>query len=90
VRWRKAGSHAVPGFGNTWSLHLDLVSSENHYCGTFVVFCRYKKRDLQVDINLLTSVFAPILADALHRMPRSSEDFLTANQNSALLQARVG
>jgi hypothetical protein len=90
VRWRKPGSETVPGFGNTWSLHLDLVSGANLYCGVLIVFCRYTKRDLQVDINLLTSTFAPSLADALHRIATSNQDFHLAKEDSALLQARAG
>lgn len=90
VRWRKPGSEVVPGFGNTWSLHLDLVSAGNHYCGTLVVFRSYARRDLQVDINLLASIFAPSLADALHRTAGSHKDLLVTDQDSAFLQARAG
>jgi UDP-GlcNAc:undecaprenyl-phosphate GlcNAc-1-phosphate transferase len=90
VSWRKPGSETVPGFGNTWSLHLDLVSAENLYCGVLVIVCRYTKRDLQVDINLLTSIFASSLADALHRIATSNQDFHITNEGSALLQARAG
>jgi UDP-GlcNAc:undecaprenyl-phosphate GlcNAc-1-phosphate transferase len=90
VRWRKPGSHAVPGFGNTWSLHLDLVSTSNNYTGALVIFRRYTKRDLQVDINLLTSTFAPSLADALHRTAGSNTDFLVTDEDSAVMQARAG
>jgi hypothetical protein len=92
VRWRKPGSHAVTGLGNTWSLHLDLVSAGNHYCGTLIMFRRYAQRDLQTDVNLLTSIFASSLADALHRISRNTNpaDIPTATEDSVFLQARAG
>ena len=90
VRWRKPGSHAVPGFGNTWSLHLDLVSTGNHFCGTLIVFRRYAKRDLQVDVNLFTSLLATSLADALHRIIGSNNNIPIAGEDSDFLQARAG
>lgn len=90
VRWRKPGSRAVTGFGNTWSLHLELVSTGNQYCGTLIVFRRYAQRNLQTDVNLLTSIFASSLADALHRIIGSNRDVPIATEDSAFLQARAG
>ncbi len=90
VRWRKPGSRAATGFGNTWSLHLELVSTGNQYCGTLIVFRRYAQRNLQTDVNLLTSIFASSLADALHRIIGSNRDVPIATEDSAFLQARAG
>lgn len=90
VRWRKPESHVLPGFKNTWSLHLDLVSISNHHCGTLTVFRRYAQPDLQTDINLLTSILATSLADALHRVTSSSKEIPIATEGSAFLQARAG
>jgi UDP-N-acetylmuramyl pentapeptide phosphotransferase/UDP-N-acetylglucosamine-1-phosphate transferase len=90
IRWRKPGSHAARGFGNTWSLHLDLVSESKHYRGTLIVFRRYAQPELQTDINLLTSILATSLADALHRIINSTENIPLAIEDSALLQARAG
>ncbi|HEY7353967.1 MAG TPA: MraY family glycosyltransferase [Terriglobales bacterium] len=89
VRWRKPGSYAAPGFGNMWSLHLDLVSTGSHYCGTLLIFRCYANRDLQLDINLLTSGLAPALADALHRTMATDLNFLVAETQEAL-HARAG
>jgi len=89
MRWRKPGSHVALGFRNTWSLHLDLMSTGNHYCGTLIVFRRYAQRDLQTDINLL-SILATSLADALHRVISSDQNIPTAIEDSAFLQARAG
>jgi UDP-GlcNAc:undecaprenyl-phosphate/decaprenyl-phosphate GlcNAc-1-phosphate transferase len=90
VRWRKPGSHAVPGFGNNWSLHLNLVSAGDHYCGTLIVFRRYAQSDLQTDVNLLTSVFASSLANALHRIISANQNIPIMTEDSSFLQARAG
>jgi len=50
-----------------WTLSLDLVSSSNRHRGALVVRRLYSQRDLQLDINLLTSKFPVALADALDR-----------------------
>ncbi|MFZ0416774.1 MAG: MraY family glycosyltransferase [Candidatus Sulfotelmatobacter sp.] len=50
-----------------WTLSLDLVSSSNRHRGALVVRRLYSQRDLQLDINLLTSKFPIALADALDR-----------------------
>jgi UDP-GlcNAc:undecaprenyl-phosphate GlcNAc-1-phosphate transferase len=90
MRWRKPGTHVVPEFRNTWSLNLDLVSTSNHYCGTLTAFRRYAQPDLQVDINLLTSIFATSLADALHRIIGSNQEIPIPTEDSVFLQARAG
>jgi hypothetical protein len=90
MRWRKPGSHATPGSKSAWSLHLDLVSTGNHHCGSLTVFRRYAQPDLQTDINLLTSILATSLADALHRITTSSKEIPIASEGSAFLQARAG
>ncbi len=50
-----------------WTLSLDLMSSSNRRRGTMMVHRLCSQRDLQVDINLLTSAFPVALADALDR-----------------------
>ncbi len=52
----------------SWKLTLDLVTTANRPCGSLVVFRSYSDRDLQLDINLLTSQFPVALADALDRV----------------------
>lgn len=90
VHWGKPENHLAPAIRNTWSINLDLVSTGNHYCGTLTVFRRYAQRDLQMDINLLTSIFATGVADALHRIITSNQEFPVAEEDSAFLQARAG
>ena len=48
-------------------LALNLLSSANRRRGTLTVYRLYSTRDLQVDINLLTTSFPTALADALDR-----------------------
>jgi len=52
----------------SWKLTLDLVTNSNRQRGTLVVYRIYSRRDLQLDINLLTSEFPVTLADALDRV----------------------
>ena len=90
LRWRKPGSHYAPGFRNTWSLHLELLSASNRYCGRLIAFRRYAQPDLQTDINLLTSILATNLADALHHITNSTQNIPVAIEDSEFLQARAG
>lgn len=72
-----------------WKLTLDLVTSSNQRRGSLIVSRVYSHRDLQLDVNLLTSEFPVTLADALDRvltipgihMPTAQGDppFLAAN-----------
>jgi hypothetical protein len=52
----------------SWKLTLDLVSTSNQRRGSLVVYRMYSPRDLQLDVNLLTSEFPATLADALERV----------------------
>jgi hypothetical protein len=90
LRWRKPGSVIEPGFGNAWSISLDLISAGGRHCGSLTALRGYSTRDLQLDINLLTSSFATTLADALQRTAIESIEFLPSTQSSALLSAQAG
>jgi len=50
-----------------WSLSLDLMSSSHRRRGVMMVHRLCSQRDLQLDINLLTSAFPIAIADALDR-----------------------
>jgi hypothetical protein len=52
----------------SWKLTLDLVTASNRRRGLLVVYRVYSQRDLQLDVNLLTSEFPATLADALDRV----------------------
>ena len=78
---RTRGTRSLEGLA-VWTLSLDLVSSSNRRRGALEVHRLYSQRDLQLDINLLTSAFPIALADALDRtlhntvqiIPRASQD----------------
>ena len=50
---------------STWSLTLDLVTSDGRRRGAMKIGRIYNQRPLLVDINFLTAVFPIVLADAL-------------------------
>jgi hypothetical protein len=52
----------------SWKLSLDLVTTSNRRRGTLVVYRVYSQRGLLLDVNLMTSEFPVVLADALDRV----------------------
>jgi len=67
LHWGKSkGSRSLEGLA-VWTLSLDLVNSSNRHRGALVVHRLYSQRNLQIDINLLTTGFPVALADALDR-----------------------
>jgi UDP-GlcNAc:undecaprenyl-phosphate/decaprenyl-phosphate GlcNAc-1-phosphate transferase len=65
--WNRNDAQRSPDNLAAWSVALDLVSELNRRRGTLVLHRLYSQRDLQLDMNLLTSVFPVALADALDR-----------------------
>ena len=63
-----------------WKLTLDLVTTSNQHRGALVVYRVYSHRDLQLDVNLLTSEFPAALADALERVLARPEVLIPAVQ----------
>ncbi len=68
--WKKHGVYLSPEAFPGWSLTLDLVAANNRPRGSLTVYRFYNGRDLQLDMNLLTSLFPVALADALDRVLR--------------------
>ena len=74
-----------------WTIALDLLSSSNARRGTLLVHRFYSQRDLQVDINLLTTAFPIALADALERiLAHSASVVALPTQDNALIAAQAG
>ena len=74
----------------SWKLTLDLVTTSNQHRGSLVVYRIYTHRDLQLDVNLLTSEFPATLADALERVLTMPEVLVPAAQgNAAFLAANL-
>jgi len=89
-RWVKPGSYYDSKMASAWSLNLELVSTRNQRCGSMTIFRLYTHRDLQVDLNLLTSVFPVALADALERASVAEmEDPSLLPQEAELLAAQA-
>ncbi len=65
----------------SWKLTLDLVTTSNQPRGSLIVYRSYSDRDLQLDVNLLTSQFPSALADALDRVLAAPEVLISARAN---------
>ena len=76
---------------SVWTITLDLLSSSNHRRGTLLMHRLYSQRDLQLDINLLTSAFPVALADALERtLAQSFEVIPLPEADAPLIAAQAG
>ena len=67
LNWRKRGTTFVPNETSAWTVTLDLMGVNKRYLGSMRIYRLYANRDLQLDINLLTSGFPVALAEALER-----------------------
>ena len=88
-RWIKRGSHYDNEMVSVWSLNLELVSSRNRKCGGMTIYRLYTDRELQVDLNLLTSVFPVALADAFERATLTGTAEVTAERVTGVLAAHA-
>jgi UDP-GlcNAc:undecaprenyl-phosphate/decaprenyl-phosphate GlcNAc-1-phosphate transferase len=89
--WNKNGRLRSSDDSAAWTLALHLVSTENRRRGTLVVYRGYSSRDLQLDINLLTSTFPRALADALDRtLSCGAQIIALPEQDSGLIAAQAG
>ena len=66
-RWTKPGARFSHEMVTAWNLSLDLVAANNRRWGSLTLYRQYGERTLQIDVNLLVSVFPVALADALDR-----------------------
>jgi UDP-GlcNAc:undecaprenyl-phosphate GlcNAc-1-phosphate transferase len=83
LRWSRPGSHFAKEVSPAWSMTLGLVAANNRRRGSFTLYRLYNGGNLQLDVNLLISVFSVALADALERMDR------VAQIDSALLEQNL-
>lgn len=90
-RWTKPGVPKTLDTLAVWTISLDLLSSSNHRRGTLLINRLYSQRDVQLDINLLTSAFPSTLADALDRILAHSPQIISLpDQNRDLIAAQAG
>ena len=90
-RWSKPGTPKTVDGLAVWTVALNLLSSSNRHRGTLTVQRLYSSRDLQIDINLLTSEFPTSLADALDRtLAQSAQVIALPQQDRSLIAAQAG
>jgi hypothetical protein len=85
LRWKKPGSYFTNELVSAWNLTIDLVASHNRRCGSMTFYRRYNGRDLQLDINLLTSIFQVSLADGLARVSTQTVQYMPLIHDSSLI-----
>jgi hypothetical protein len=91
LRWKKPGSHFSLEKTTAWSLTLDLVATTNRRAGYLTMYRLYSERDLQLDVNLLTSAFPIALADALDRaQTQVIEVGRATSEDTDLMAAQAG
>jgi UDP-GlcNAc:undecaprenyl-phosphate GlcNAc-1-phosphate transferase len=90
LRWSKPESRIRGDFESAWRLSLDLMTRANQHCGTLTISRNYVHRDLQLDINLLTSAFPTALAEALHHTATQNIEIIPTHQNPALISVQAG
>lgn len=72
-QWKKPGVRFAHDMITAWNLTLDLIAANNRRWGSLTIYRLYSERNLQLDVNLLVSVFPVALADALERSLASVE-----------------
>jgi UDP-GlcNAc:undecaprenyl-phosphate/decaprenyl-phosphate GlcNAc-1-phosphate transferase len=87
--WRKAGTALGLDFVSSWSLTLDLVSVNQRRHGSLVLYRLHNGRDLQLDVNLLTSEFTVTLANALDRVSRGQPQIASTRPEPVFATAQV-
>ena len=92
LRWRKPGTGGpfTRDRSNLWSLTLNLVTSSNHRRGSLTVYRLYSSRDLQLDVNLLTTLLPVALAEALDQVLGQALVVPESQEDSGLLTAQAG
>jgi len=82
-QWSKFPQMMAISSQPSWKLTLDLVTTSNQRRGQLIVYRIYSHRDLQLDVNLLTSEFPAALADSLDRALTMPEVFVPVAQRDA-------
>ena len=90
-RWKRPESHFAHEKVTGWSLTLDLMTTANRRAGCMTIYRLYSQRDLQLDVNLLTSAFPIALADALDRALAQVVEVPPANiEDTGVMAAQAG
>lgn len=89
IHWSKPPNVTSISGEPSWKLTLDLVTTANQPRGVLLVYRTYSDRDLQLDVNLLTSQFPAVLADALDRVLATPEVLLAVQNDIPPLAANL-
>ena len=89
-RWTKPGTPILPGSAASWKLSLEVITTSNRRRGSFTLYRLYTERSLQLDVNLLTSEFPMVLADALDRVIERAALVPRADEDEGLAEAQAG
>lgn len=90
-QWSKPGHPKSLDGLPVWTLTLDLASRMNRNRGSLAVHRLYSPRDLQLDINLLTSSFPTALAEALDRtLVHTAVILPLPDQDPGMITAQAG
>jgi len=89
LHWSKFPHMLAISHQPCWKLTLDLVTNSNQHRGSLIVRRTYSRRDLQLDVNLLTSEFPAILANALDRVLSVPEASMPVPQEAPYLAANL-
>ena len=90
-RWTKPGLPKTLDSSAVWTIALSLLSSSNRPCGTLMIYRMYTRRDLQLDVNLLTAMFPTALADALDRtFSLPAQIIAIPDQDTSMIAAQAG
>lgn len=90
LTWRKSGRTFSGERGNLWSLSLSLVTKANRRRGSLTVYRFYCERDLQIDVNLLTTLLPVALAEALDQVLGQAVAGVETKEDSGLLAVQAG
>jgi len=89
--WTKPGLPKALDRSAIWTISLDLLNSTNRHSGTLMIHRLYSRRNLQLDVNLLTGEFPTVLADALHRtLTHAPQLVALSNDDGPLVAAQAG
>jgi len=91
LTWKKRGREVAIDTGGVWSLTVHLVTRSNRSRGSLTVYRLYSGRDLQLDINMLISLFPTVLAEALDQaLGHAVESASVRKQDAGLVAAQAG
>src|SRR6202022_85042 len=88
--WKKPGASKFRRNWGAWNLTLELRPTKSRWHGSMRIHRLYADRALLVDINLFTSLFPMVLADAVERVLASKEGAVpevTANTDFTAAEA---